>query len=365
MSSHQIKAPSAYGTGFVALDVVVDRGSESESFFAGGTCGNVLTILSFLGWNSTPIARFADDSAGGLIRADLKRWGVKLGSLSLEPTCPTPIVIEEIYRNKAGASKHRYVWTCPDCGGYLPQYRPVLSKAVGDLSTLPGPAVFFFDRVSRGAVDLARHFASTGALIVFEPSASSDPNQFKEALEVCHVLKYSSQRVRAFADLLGSNKVLLEIETLGEEGLRYRTKLGTGHSWRHLPSFSVDDVKDTAGSGDWCTAGLLSKLAAKGLKGFSSTTLESLRTALQFGQGLSAWNCGFLSARGGMYSMNRSSVLKAVETIISGVESRDEARKTGRSKNASQSAQFCPACSKPRGRTQRKVGTRHIAARLA
>jgi sugar/nucleoside kinase (ribokinase family) len=365
MSNRQLNVPIACGSGFVALDVVVDQTSGSESCFAGGTCGNVLVILSFLGWSSTPIARLAEDRAGRLVRADLKRWGVKQTSLGLEPTCPTPIVIEEIYRNKAGAAKHRYIWTCPDCGGYLPPYRPVRSRTVSGLSTLPNPAVFFFDRVSRGVVDLALHFASTGALIVFEPSASSDARQFKEALEVCHILKYSSQRVRAFAHLLGSNKALVEIETLGEEGLRYRTRLATGHSWKHLPSFPVEDVKDTAGCGDWFTAGLLSSVASNGFKGFSSTKLDSLQAALEFGQGLSAWNCGFLAARGGMYLMNRSAVLNAVDTIISGADIREQTRKTDKRNSRNQSAPFCPACAKPRQASRRMVAPHRMATKSA
>ena len=53
------------GTGLVALDVVIDDESpQVQRLFAGGTCGNVLTILSFLGWNSFPVARIAKDSAG-------------------------------------------------------------------------------------------------------------------------------------------------------------------------------------------------------------------------------------------------------------------------------------------------------------
>jgi fructokinase len=62
-------APTAYGTGFVALDVVVDLKAGTEARFAGGTCGNVLTILAFLGWRAVPIASLYVKtwSAGGSI----------------------------------------------------------------------------------------------------------------------------------------------------------------------------------------------------------------------------------------------------------------------------------------------------------
>src|SRR4051794_26004402 len=55
--------PVAAGTGLVALDVVYS-GDTAEPLgrWAGGTCGNVLTILSCLGWSSYPVARLADNA---------------------------------------------------------------------------------------------------------------------------------------------------------------------------------------------------------------------------------------------------------------------------------------------------------------
>jgi sugar/nucleoside kinase (ribokinase family) len=359
MSNRRPNVPTICGAGFVALDVVVDRDSGAESLYAGGTCGNVLAIMAFLGWHSTPIARLDEDAAGALVREDLERWGVDLSQVGLQPRSATPIVIEEIYRSQGGMAKHRYVWTCPDCGGYLPQFRPVLSKSTEALLTMQSPEVFFFDRVSRGSIDLAKHFSKDGAVIVFEPSGSSDPRLFREAIRICHVLKYSAQRVRAFADLLKLSKALLEIETLGDEGLRYRTTLPLigGHGWKSLPSFHVDDVKDAAGSGDWCTAGLLSKIARHGQQGFNSTTPKSLDQALQFGQALSAWNCRFPAARGGMYTMNRTAVLRAAEKIIAG--SALKARLVSTKRGNTQAALFCPSCSEPGSRqhlpTKRKI----------
>jgi fructokinase len=50
--------PIAYGTGFVSLDIVISSDPSEPSYhWAGGTCSNVLTILSYLGWKSFPIAR--------------------------------------------------------------------------------------------------------------------------------------------------------------------------------------------------------------------------------------------------------------------------------------------------------------------
>ena len=354
MNSRQT-VPTIYGTGFIPLDVVIQKDSGVENVFAGGTCGNVLAIMAFLGWHSAPIARLKEDAAGTLVRDDLEGWGVKLDYIGLEPQTATPILIEEIYRNRSGQARHRYVWTCPDCGGYLPAYRPVLSTSVERFASIPAPDVFFFDRVSRAPIDLAKDYAARGAVVVFEPSGYSDPRLFREAVRTCHILKYSSQRVRAFADLLEASKAMLEIETLGDEGLRYRATLPlcNARGWKSLPSFHVDDVKDTAGCGDWSTAGFIWKLAGKGQKGLGATTAQSLEAALQFGQALSAWNCRFAAPRGGMYLMGRAAVLKSVENILVG--SAVKPRLVAKKKRGTQAALFCPACAEPETRVSSPV----------
>jgi sugar/nucleoside kinase (ribokinase family) len=59
-----------------------------------GTCGNVLSILAYLGWDAFPIARLNSDSASQRVKADMKRWGVKLDFASCPPTTHTPIIIQ-------------------------------------------------------------------------------------------------------------------------------------------------------------------------------------------------------------------------------------------------------------------------------
>jgi len=58
------EAPKAFGAGLIALDLVLgmDPAAPVKSW-TGGTCGNVLSILAFLGWKSFPIARMNGDAA--------------------------------------------------------------------------------------------------------------------------------------------------------------------------------------------------------------------------------------------------------------------------------------------------------------
>ena len=344
--------PVACGVGFVALDVVIDsERPDVVNLCAGGTCGNVLTILSYLGWQSVPIGRLKQDFAGRTVSEDLKKWHVNVDLLGLEPQASTPIVIEELSRTRSGQRRHRYLWTCPGCGAYLPSFRPVPAKSLQlVLPDLEPANVFFFDRVSRGAVDLAKAFSEIGALVVFEPSAGGDPKLFREALQICHVLKYSDQRARSFSELLCHGDPLLEVETLGEDGLRYRCQLPRGHSsgWRKLGGFEIDNIKDTAGSGDWCTAGLLSCIGKAGQSGVADFCVEQVESALTYGQALAALNCRFEGARGAMYRMQRDTFEAEVRKMLEGAEKTAKAgpRRRPHSRRVLPDS-LCPSCQTP------------------
>ncbi len=185
---------------------------------------------------------------------------------------------------------------------------------------IENPKVFFLDRVSRGALILARASAAKGAIVVFEPSGIGEQHLFREALTLAHILKYSHERMRQLDEVESASGPLLELEMLGEEGLRYRSKLPLckSNGWKWLNAYAVDQVKDAAGAGDWCTAGIIHRLGQKGLQGLQQVASAQLLDALCFGQALAAWNCGFEGARGGMYSENKEAFRCDIEQIMSG-----------------------------------------------
>ena len=91
----EAKKPRAFGTGLVALDVVINVNSEeTPGLFAGGSCGNVLTILSYLGWSSSPISRLRSGPAADRVVSDLKSWNVGTKFVTLEEDGSTPIIIQ-------------------------------------------------------------------------------------------------------------------------------------------------------------------------------------------------------------------------------------------------------------------------------
>lgn len=315
--------PVVVGTGLVALDVVINSDvHRPPRLWAGGTCGNVLTILSYLGWPAYPVARLNGDTASEHVRRDLSQWGVHLEFVQSDPRGSTPIIVQQISHNTAGKASHTFSWSCPNCGTWLPRYKAVLaSDACGIAAQIENPKVFFLDRVSRGALMLAKASAAKGALVVFEPSGIGEPQLFREALALAHILKYSRERMdRQLGKVESAVCPLLEIETLGEEGVRYRSKLPScaSNGWEQLNAYALDHVKDTAGAGDWCTAGIIHRLGQQGLQGFRQVTAPQVLDALCFGQALAAWICGFEGARGGMYSVNKEVFRSDIEQIMSG-----------------------------------------------
>lgn len=308
----------AVGTGLIALDVVLNERREVEPrLWTGGTCGNVMAILAYLGWKTHPISRLKSDAASRLIHRDLKRWQVDTRFLSLLPTAPTPIVVHRLRRTSTGENFHSFSLTCPDCGAYLPSFRPLPIATVDAAGLPPKASVFFADRVSPGILLLAEKCAKDGAVIMFEPSGIGDEGLFERMLRLAHVVKYSNDRL-THLPIAAGKAALLEIQTMGNGGLRYRSRLARASptGWKHCDAYPVPLPLDTAGAGDWCTAGILHVLAASGARGLKAVSAAKLHDAMKFGQALAGWNCRFEGARGGMYEKTSTEFRAEVRAIL-------------------------------------------------
>jgi sugar/nucleoside kinase (ribokinase family) len=314
--------PTVFGAGLIALDLVVSADPQSPvRAWAGGTCGNVLSILAYLGWTSFPVARMNGDPASERVRSDMSRWGVRLDYAECEPRAHTPIIIQQIRRGRDGRPRHRFSWSCPRCGQWLPGFKPVTLRAVETVRpALANASAFFLDRLSRATLDLAALAASRGAVVVFEPSGQASEKLMAEAISLAHIVKYAAERLSGVRGVMSKDSAtLLEVQTLGEQGLKFRHRLGGAKpKWTHLPAIAAPRLVDTCGSGDWCTAGLMTGLAGDGLAGLQAADLDQVTEALRYGQALAAWNCGFEGARGGMYGVNAAGFQRQVESLLDG-----------------------------------------------
>lgn len=359
-----VKRPRVFGAGLIALDLVIGPDLDAPvRSWTGGTCGNVLSILSYLGWDAYPIARMNGDPASQRVRSDLARWGVHLDWANCAPSTHTPIIVQEIRRGRDGQPKHRFSWACPHCGQWLPAFKAVTMGAVETVKpALAEASVFFLDRLSRATVTLAAEASARGAVVVFEPSGKATEQLMAEAVALAHVVKYAEDRLTGVDGVMAkASATLVEIQTLGERGLRYRHRLGRGISdWMHLGAVAAPRVADTCGSGDWCTAGFIAKAASGGQDGLRRAGARSVQTALRYGQALAAWNCGFEGARGGMYVVERSAFDNQIAQLLQG---RLQTITTKALEADPPQPVGCPACppglSKPR--TARSARTRRAA----
>jgi fructokinase len=313
------------GTGFIVLDVIRSGigPSATEKRYAGGSCGNVLSILAYMGWNANAVGRIGDDKVGRELVEDLSKWRVNTKLLKIEAGRGTPIVVQENYIDAQGRPRHRFSRTCPMTGAKLPAYRPVLTSDAGNIAAnLPLHEVFYFDRVAPGTLALAQRSRERGALVVFEPSGIKDERLFTDCLKICHIFKYANDRLANIHEFGRQARVPVEIETIGAKGLRLRLggNGGTGE-WNELRAFTAPELLDAAGAGDWTTAGIIHSLAVRGTSADQVVAnLDAVVSATKFGQALAAINCGFEGARGLMYVASARRVLKLACTVSKGTK---------------------------------------------
>jgi sugar/nucleoside kinase (ribokinase family) len=341
--------PACIGIGFVAADIV--EGSTEEFVAAGGSCGNVLAILAWLGWKSVPVTRMGQDWAANVIRKDFEALGVDDTFLSKERAIQTPIVIQRFVQDKSGKRVHRFSLACPECGGWLPRYRAsTLGQATEVTSSKIVPKVLYMDRVSPAALRLATWAKERGALIVFEPSSIADERPFQRTVDVCHVLKFSHDRLGHVRDLRETQGPKIIVETCAEEGLRVRWR----GRWTELSAFQTPRFLDGAGAGDWCTAGLIHGLGSGGANVLETLQKPRLLAALRFGQALAAVNCGYEGARGAMMAMTRAQLAKRLMTLTSKQPEQEAVQDEPAGRDVAIPKKLCGSCSKPAKRAERK-----------
>lgn len=314
-----MKKPVCFGAGLVALDVILNGSPATlPKLSAGGSCGNVLSILAYLGWNSYPIARLANNRAGKELVRDLKRWHIHTDHLFRNVEGSTPIIIHRIKRDKSGKPIHRFEFKDPETGYWLPQFKPITKQVAADiLERGANPQVFYFDRLNPGTFQLAQKLREEGAVICFEPSSMKDKVLFEKFLSITDILKYSHERLPDYKMHYKSPKCFLEIETRGKEGLLFRCKNNSdSNHWHNVPGFELSEIIDGAGAGDWCTSGILHQLCSEGRDVLYKTGMKNLRKALLFGSALGAMNCYYDGARGLMYHYTLQKLTTEIDRFV-------------------------------------------------
>ena len=305
------RAPVCIGAGFVAMDIVE---AENGRFAAvGGSCGNVMALLAWMGRRAVPVARLGLDGPGAFVREEFEEIGVQTCNLTDEMSVQTPVVIQRFVETEDIQRTHRFSLTCPECGKWLPRYRPTTLNHTAQVTAgSSAPKAYNFDQISPASLRLAEWAKQKGAMIVFEPSSIGDEHRFQCAVEICDVLKYSHSRLGHVPDLAKVASPRLVIEASEPDGLRVRWR----GRWSKLPAYNVPRFIDAAGSGDWCTAGFIHKIAEGEAKSFKALDKARIDHSFRFGQALAALNCGFEGTRGAMMALTRAQMNKALSAML-------------------------------------------------
>lgn len=322
ISSH----PNITGVGLVVLDIILNNGSKTPIFNAGGTCGNVLAGLSFLDWQSKSISRAGKDVAADIMIKDLLADGVNVDYITREEKLNTPRIIEQVNSNGFYA-RHHFFLRCPTCNTYLPRFRSPTLDFISDIIKKDAPPdVFFFDRVTPSTLKLAKENKKRGALIFFEPNTLKNLEKLEEAIGLCHILKFSNHTSKKDIHHLIEDTAILKkirdyrpyliIKTLGEHGLFYSHP--DDEKWQHKKAKKLKKVYDTCGAGDWLTVGFLFYLQKQAfnnriklIDALQST--ELVTTSLDFSQMLASLSGMFVGAMGLSKQLKKNEVLSVIE----------------------------------------------------
>lgn len=286
------------GAGLISLDVLIWDGQKVPvSFYVGGTCGNVMMILSHMGWDVYPIARLDGSKDTGRILDDMDKHHVHTDFISTSDG-KTPVIVQRNFVNKDGIPTHKFE-SRNNIGRFYLDFKSLTLKQANNVLDRIGiiPKVFFFDRVSPAILKLATKFKEKGAVIFFEPSSKGGKvDLFNKCVEVADIVKFSDQRIKDL-EQFDSYKNKLFIQTQGARGLNYRLN----SDWIHMEAVLNERVVDTAGAGDWTTAALINNLFKDTLiYGICDLLVSDLESALNEAQKVGASSCSYEGARGMM-----------------------------------------------------------------
>ena len=347
--------PKVFGTGLIALDLVIGPDPETPvRSWSGGTCGNVLSILAWLGWDAYPIARMNGDVASERVRADMTHWGVHLDWTTCAPTTDTPhhrpgnpawtgwpaqapvlLVVSELwqtatafqgdYGQRGGEDQAR----ARRCIGVLSRSpvarnphtcrRGIRSRRCGGVRTIRQ-----YDRQAHGGSDRTRAHHQ-----VRRRSYSRHPRRNDRRL--CGTAR-SADLWGARSEVSPSARpVVSPIGCISRPFLR--RACGHLRLWRLV------------------YAGLIAKAAVGGEKGLRRAGARGVHAALRYGQALAAWNCGFEGAPGRYVLRFPRSIGSQITSLLNG--RFDGIIGTPSGSTATQGVVTCPACPsaprKPRG----------------
>ena len=300
------------GSGIYNLDTIVVRdypdGQTGKRFTdkvvaeeVGGTCGNVMCLLSNFGLETYPQVSLDDSPEGRIIAEDLERYDCDMRFVTNTQDGGTTLLRVTHKRNPDGSPKVSVRAGSPG-GSRFPRRKFLRARDqapafVDALTSQFIPDFYFFDSPAAGHRYIARELRTMGTTVYFEPSSISTKADL-ESVSLSDIVKFSDENVPdiSFADAF---KDKLFVQTCGKEGLRFKLR---GGEWKTLPGIPNDNVVDTEGAGDWTTTAIIYGIVRTG-KPFAELNEEDVVPILMEAQRIASEKVSHLGSKGNISMM--------------------------------------------------------------
>ena len=293
----QGKKLTCLGAGTFPLDNLQEKtGKDIKTIYqhVGGTCGNVMSILAWMGWHTLPAARLDNSETGLLIKADLESYGCDTRLVSNTPDGGTTILDIIHKTGRDGKPKTAYMAHSPRGGRFVNHRFWTLKQAQALFDSLEEmPDVFFFDRCAPGNILLAQLFHERGVLVYYEPNEPVDRN-FLRAVATSDIVKFSNEKHPDVSFTEGFTDKLF-IQTLNEKGLRFKLR---AEGWMTIPPEHNPHAVDGEGAGDWTTSTFINELGHHHMLTFDRIHQPNVTHCLEQAQRVASMSVSYLGAKG-------------------------------------------------------------------
>jgi len=279
------------GTGYAVLDRVYAKHQRAfESL--GGSCGNVLISLAMLRRSVFPLLALGDDAVGNSLVDEFVRAGADTRYISRRHGMSSPVLAQWL---SPDVGQHSFSFICPETKKDLPRYCAVDESEVEEARpALSTCAIFYTDRLNRSTFGAMQTAAENGSLVFFEPSSVEDDDLFDRAINLCSIVKYSSDRL---PNRLSGQKLragTTAVVTHGADGLEVRQD--EQRAW--CAAIKAPVVRDSCGSGDMVSVGIIDWMLTHQRRGSAQPSFDHFLSGVVAGQRLAAVNCAYAGARG-------------------------------------------------------------------
>ena len=284
-----------YSKGFV----VGKRNKFVEEVFKeciGNTCGNVTTILPYLGVQMFPIAHFDMSEQGLKLTSDLKHYGADIRFVQNTPKGGTTL-FECVHKRDKNTGDWIRAYRQFSPGSRFPKRKNLRGRdeAPAFLANLDfTPNVYFFDSPESGFRVLAEGLRQKGTLVYFEPEGKDEESKLMDAIRKSDVIKFSDERF-SNVDFCQNFTDKLFVQTMSRKGIRFSL---CGNEWQTVAPVPNDNVVDAEGAGDWATSQFIACLCEKDILSISKMTEQNIHWCLEKACETASRSVSFLSSKG-------------------------------------------------------------------